>query len=67
MDRRYDYIAGVISSVKGWLNYFTKSNPSAVKYTINCLNRQLVKWAMGNGQWANTRNLEAIVNEPKNG
>ena len=32
--------------VRGWLNYFTKYNPSAVKYTIDCLNRQLVKWAM---------------------
>lgn len=32
--------------VRGWLNYFTKYNPSAVKYTIDCLNRRLVKWAM---------------------
>ena len=24
----------------------TKYNPSAVKYTIDCLNRQLAKWAM---------------------
>jgi len=33
-------------TVRGWLNYFTKFNPSAVKYTIDCLNRRLVKWAM---------------------
>ena len=33
-------------TVRGWLNYFTKYNPSAVKYTINCLNWRLVKWAM---------------------
>jgi len=32
--------------VRGWLNYFTKFNPSAVKYSIDCLNRRLVKWAM---------------------
>ncbi|MBA1335516.1 MAG: Retron-type RNA-directed DNA polymerase [Firmicutes bacterium] len=32
--------------VRGWLNYFTKYNPSAVKYTMDCLNRRLVKWAM---------------------
>ncbi len=32
--------------IRGWLNYFTKYNPSAVKYTIDCLNRRLVKWAM---------------------
>ena len=33
-------------TVRGWLNYFTKYNPSAVKYTMDCLNRRLVKWAM---------------------
>jgi len=32
--------------IRGWLNYFTKYNPSAVKYTIDCLNLRLVKWAM---------------------
>ncbi|MDD4680969.1 MAG: group II intron reverse transcriptase/maturase [Clostridia bacterium] len=32
--------------VRGWLNYFTKYNPSAVKYSIDCLNWRLVKWAM---------------------
>ena len=32
--------------IRGWLNYFTKYNPSAVKYTMDCLNRRLVKWAM---------------------
>jgi hypothetical protein len=33
-------------TVRGWLNYFTKFNPSAVKHSIDCLNRRLVKWAM---------------------
>ena len=32
--------------VRGWLNYFTRYCKSAVKYTIDCLNRRLVKWAM---------------------
>ncbi|WP_427112137.1 group II intron maturase-specific domain-containing protein [Megasphaera sueciensis] len=29
--------------VRGWLNCFTKYNPSAVKCTMNCLKRRLVK------------------------
>ncbi len=33
-------------TVRGWLNYFAKYNRSAVKYSIDCLNRRLVKWAM---------------------
>ncbi|MEC1638094.1 group II intron maturase-specific domain-containing protein [Schinkia azotoformans] len=32
--------------IRGWLNYFTKYNPSAVKYSIDCVNRRLTKWAM---------------------
>lgn len=34
------------SVVRGWLNYFTRFNMSAVKYTMDCLNRRLVKWAV---------------------
>jgi len=42
-----DMIAEMINpTVRGWLNYFTKFNASAVRYTIDCLNRGLVKWAM---------------------
>ncbi len=33
-------------TVRGWLNYFTKYNRSAVKYSMDCLNRRLVKWVM---------------------
>jgi group II intron reverse transcriptase/maturase len=33
-------------TVRGWLNYFMKYQPSAVKYSTDCLNRRLVKWAM---------------------
>lgn len=32
--------------VRGWLNYFMKYSPSAVSYSIDCLNRRLVKWAI---------------------
>lgn len=30
----------------GWMNYFGKFNPSAMKYTMLCINGRLVKWAM---------------------
>ncbi|WP_454054511.1 group II intron reverse transcriptase/maturase [Clostridium sp. Marseille-Q7071] len=32
--------------IRGWLNYFSKYNKSAVKYTMDCINRRLVKWTM---------------------
>ncbi|MFZ3580443.1 group II intron reverse transcriptase/maturase [Virgibacillus sp. DJP39] len=45
--RKIEMIAEMINpTVRGWLNYFRKYNPSAVKYSIDCLNRRLVKWAM---------------------
>ncbi|WP_304442051.1 group II intron maturase-specific domain-containing protein, partial [Pseudobutyrivibrio sp. UC1225] len=31
---------------RGWINYFGKFNPSAMKYTLQCIERRLVKWAM---------------------
>nr|WP_264195931.1 group II intron reverse transcriptase/maturase [Metabacillus niabensis] len=44
---KIEIIAEMINpTVRGWLNYFTKYNPSAVKYSIDCINRRLVKWAM---------------------
>lgn len=44
---KIEIIAEMINpTVRGWLNYFIKYNPSAVKYSIDCLNRRLVKWAM---------------------
>lgn len=40
-------IAEIINPiVRGWINYFSKYNPSAIKYTIECIERRLVKWAM---------------------
>jgi len=60
---KIEIIAEMLSSmVRGWLNYFTKFNPSAVKYTIDCLNRRLVKW-----QCANTSGSGDIAVERKNG
>jgi group II intron reverse transcriptase/maturase len=32
--------------VRGWVNYFGKFNKSAMKFTLDCINRILVKWAM---------------------
>lgn len=32
--------------LRGWLNYFGKYNQSAIKYTMNCINRRLMIWAM---------------------
>jgi len=44
---KIEMIAELINPiVRGWLNYFTKFNPSAVRYSIDCLNRRLVRWAM---------------------
>ncbi|KQU16872.1 group II intron reverse transcriptase/maturase [Bacillus sp. Leaf13] len=44
---KIEIIAEMINPiVRGWLNYFIKFNPSAVKYSIDCLNRRLVKWAI---------------------
>lgn len=40
-------IAEIINPmVRGWINYFSKYNPSAIKYTIECIERRLIKWAM---------------------
>ncbi|MBU8909021.1 group II intron reverse transcriptase/maturase [Desertibacillus haloalkaliphilus] len=44
---KIEIIAEMINpTVRGWLNYFTKYNASAVRYSIDCINRRLVKWAM---------------------
>ncbi|AHM56105.1 hypothetical protein EAL2_808p04500 (plasmid) [Peptoclostridium acidaminophilum DSM 3953] len=40
-------IAEIINPiVRGWMNYFSKYNPSAMKYSLDCVDRRLVKWAM---------------------
>ena len=32
--------------LRGWTNYFGKFNPSAMKYSLQVVERRLVKWAM---------------------
>lgn len=45
--RKIEMIAGLMNPmVRGWLNYFSAYCKSAVKYTMDCLNRRIVKWAM---------------------
>ncbi|MDP4147598.1 MAG: group II intron reverse transcriptase/maturase [Bacillota bacterium] len=40
-------IAGIINPmVRGWTNYFSKYNPSTIKYTIECIERRIIRWAM---------------------
>jgi hypothetical protein len=33
-------------TVRGWLNYFMKYQPSGVRYSMDCLNRRITRWAM---------------------
>lgn len=40
-------IAEILNPViRGWGNYFSKFCPSAMRYTFECVERRLVKWAM---------------------
>lgn len=32
--------------ISGWLNYFRRFHFSAVRYTMDWVNRRLIKWAM---------------------
>lgn len=32
--------------IRGWINYFGKFNPSAMKLTLQCIERRIIKWAM---------------------
>ena len=44
---KVDMIAEKINPmVRGWLNYFTRFNPSSVSFTMKCLNFRLIRWAM---------------------
>lgn len=66
-------IAEIINPiVRGWINYFNKYNPSAIKYTIECIQRRIVRWAMckykhlrGRRQRAEKWLLEVKTREPK--
>lgn len=44
---KIDIIAEMLNPmIRGWMNYFGKFNPSAMKDTLQCIERRLVKWAM---------------------
>lgn len=44
---KIDIIAEILNPmVRGWMNYFGKFSPSAMKYTLQCIERRIVKWAM---------------------
>jgi len=44
---KIDMIAELISPIiRGWINYFGKYNPAAIKYTLDCVERRIVKWVM---------------------
>lgn len=42
-----EMIAKVLNPlIRGWINYFGKYNPSAMKYTLDVIERRIMKWAM---------------------
>ena len=44
---KIDMIAELLNPmIRGWMNYFGKFNPSAMKNTLQCIERRLIKWAM---------------------
>lgn len=44
---KIDIIAEILNPlIRGWMNYFGKFNPSAMKGTLQCIERRIVKWAM---------------------
>lgn len=44
---KIDMIAELINPIiRGWMNYFGKYNASAIKYSLDCVERRIVKWAM---------------------
>ena len=44
---KIDLIAELLNPmIRGWMNYFGKFNPSAMKKTLQCIERRLIKWAM---------------------
>ena len=44
---KIDMIAEKLNPIlRGWMNYFGKFNRSAMKRTLDCVQRRLIKWAM---------------------
>lgn len=45
--RQKNGIAEMLNSmIRGWMDYFGRFNSSAMKYTLQCIECRLVKWAM---------------------
>lgn len=70
---KINMIAEILNPMlRGWMNYFGKFNPSAMKYTLQCIERRIVKWAMckyknlrGHRQRAEKWLLSVRKREPK--
>ena len=45
--------------IRGWMNYFGKYNPSAMKYTLQVIERRIVKWAMSKYKYLRGRRKRA--------
>ncbi|MBQ9269155.1 MAG: group II intron reverse transcriptase/maturase, partial [Oscillospiraceae bacterium] len=44
---KIDMIAEMVNpTVRGWMNYFGRYNRSAMKGTLDVIQRRLIKWAM---------------------
>ena len=44
---KIDMIAEILNPMlRGWINYFGKFNPSAMRCTLQCIERRIAKWAM---------------------
>lgn len=44
---KLDIIAEILNPlIRGWINYFGKFNPSAMRETLQCIERRLINWAM---------------------
>lgn len=44
---KIDILAEMLNPIiRGWINYFGKFNPSAMRYTLQCIERRLIKWAL---------------------
>ena len=44
---KIDIIAEMLNPlIRGWMNYFGKFNLSAMRRTLQCIERKLIKWAM---------------------
>lgn len=44
---KIDIIAEMLNPIiRGWINYFSRYNPVAIKYTLEYIENRIIKWAM---------------------